>query len=62
MADDVTGQVEEHEPLTEELLQKLLASATPEAYLADAPFDNRELSEYLFDNLKCLGAVGKTFD
>ena len=51
MADDVTQTTEEHETLTEELLQRLLESSSPEAYLAEAALDNRELSDYLFDLL-----------
>ena len=39
------------EPLTEELLERLLASATPEAYLAAGATDDRSLSEYLLDLL-----------
>ena len=35
------------ERLTEELLEQLLASATPEAYLADAPTEDRSLAEFL---------------
>lgn len=43
------------EPLTEELLQRLLASATPEAYLADAPTDDRSLGDYLYDLIEARG-------
>lgn len=35
------------EPLTDELLEQLLASATPEAYLAQAKLPGRTLSSYL---------------
>ena len=35
------------ERLTEELLEQLLASATPEAYLADVPTEDRSLAEFL---------------
>ena len=38
-----------NEPLTEELLERLLATATPDAYLADAPTDDRNLADYLMD-------------
>lgn len=37
------------EPLTEELLERLLATTTPDAYLADAPTDDRSLGDYLMD-------------
>ena len=37
----------EREPLTEELLERLLSSATPEAYLADAPLTDDDLSSFL---------------
>lgn len=36
------------EPLTDELLQQLLQSATPEAYLAQADLPERSLPDYLF--------------
>lgn len=45
----------QQERLTEELLEKLLASATPEAYLEDAPTDDRSLSEYLYDLIEARG-------
>jgi hypothetical protein len=45
------------EPLTEELLARLLASANPESYLADAPTDERDLPAYLYD---LIGAKGLT--
>lgn len=35
------------ERLTDELLQQLLASATPEAYLAESGISDRSLSDYL---------------
>lgn len=35
------------EPLTDELLQKLLASATPEAYLMSADLPDRSLADYI---------------
>lgn len=38
-------------PLTEELLERLLASATPEAYLAANDVDTRDLAAYLHDLL-----------
>lgn len=38
-------------PLTEELLERLLASATPEAYLAANEVDDRDLSGYLHELL-----------
>ncbi|MBR3235484.1 MAG: XRE family transcriptional regulator [Atopobiaceae bacterium] len=46
---------DEQEPLTEELLQRLLASSTPEAYLEQAPTDNRTLADYLFDLIDAKG-------
>ena len=42
-------QQAQHEELTEELLQRLLASATPEAYLAQTATDDRSLADYLLD-------------
>ena len=39
------------EVLTEELLERLLASASPEAYLAANDVDNRDLAAYLHDLL-----------
>ena len=42
-------QQAQHEELTEELLQRLLASATPEAYLAQTTTDDRSLADYLLD-------------
>ena len=42
-------QQAQHEELTEELLQRLLASATPEAYLAKTTTDDRSLADYLLD-------------
>lgn len=35
------------ERLTEELLEQLLASASPEAYLAETGIENRSLADYL---------------
>ena len=51
MAQDVerAADASGHEELTEELLQRLLASATPEAYLAEARTDDRSLADYLLD-------------
>lgn len=43
------------ESLTEELLQRLLASATPDAYLAQAETDDRSLSDYLYDLIEAKG-------
>ncbi len=40
------------EPLTEELLERLLASATPEAYLQEAPLFERTLSDYAHELLR----------
>lgn len=40
------------EPLTDELLQQLLASATPEAYLNRVDLPNRTLPDYLHELLK----------
>ena len=56
MADKLVPTIGEDEPLTEELLQRLLASTSPEAYLAENTLDDRNLSTYLFDLLdsKCL--------
>ena len=34
-------------PLTEELLERLLASATPDAYLASSQTENRTLAQYV---------------
>lgn len=42
-------QQAQHEELTEELLERLLASATPEAYLAQTVTDDRSLADYLLD-------------
>ena len=47
-----TGQTE---PLTEELLQRLLASATPEAYLDATATDNRSLADYLNELIDARG-------
>lgn len=44
------------EPLTEELLERLLASSSPEAYLDQAPTDDRSLSDYLMDLIDAHGA------
>ena len=51
MAAPVTlgGSSDKRELLTEELLEQLLKSSTPEAYLDDAPTDERSLAEYLTD-------------
>ena len=43
------------EPLTEELLERLLASSSPEAYLDQAPTDDRSLSDYLMDLIDAHG-------
>ena len=43
------------EPLTEELLERLLASSGPEAYLDQAPTDDRSLSDYLMDLIDAHG-------
>lgn len=43
------------EPLTEELLERLLASASPEAYLDDATTDDRTLTDYLGDLMEARG-------
>ena len=43
------------EKLTEELLERLLASSSPEAYLAENAIDDRNLSEYLFHLLDSKG-------
>lgn len=43
------------EPLTEELLQRLLASTSPEAYLAEIETDGRDLSDYLLDLIEPRG-------
>lgn len=44
-----TRATSDHEPLTEELLERLLASSSPEAYLANATIDDRSLADYLAD-------------
>ena len=41
----------EPELLTEELLQRLLATSSPEAYLETGVTDDRSLADYLFDLL-----------
>ena len=41
----------EAELLTEELLQRLLATSSPEAYLETGVTDDRSLADYLFDLL-----------
>ena len=46
---------ETREPLTDELLERLLASASPEAYLTQAPLDDRSLSDYLYHLLDVHG-------
>lgn len=43
------------EPLTEELLARLMAAASPEAYLAQADLPDRTLSDYLFHLLDQAG-------
>lgn len=43
------------EPLTEELLERLLASSSPEAYLDQTPTDDRSLSDYLMDLIDAHG-------
>lgn len=52
---DSTSVRGSQEPLTEDLLRKLLESATPEAYLADAPTDDRSLADYLNDLIDARG-------
>lgn len=44
-----------HEELTEELLERLLSSATPEAYLEQSQIDDRSLSDYLLDLIEVRG-------
>ena len=44
-----------HEPLTEELLERLLSSATPEAYLAEAQLNEDDLPEFLWAQLDDAG-------
>ena len=39
------------EPLTEDLLERLLASSSPEAYLSESATDDRSLADYLLDLL-----------
>lgn len=39
------------EPLTEDLLKRLLASSSPEAYLSEGSTDDRSLADYLLDLL-----------
>ena len=43
------------EQLTDELLEQLLASATPEAYLSEAPTEDRSLAEYALALLDAKG-------
>lgn len=52
---DAKLQGVDDEPLTEELLERLLASATPEAYLSQTPTDDRTLSDYLNDLIEARG-------
>ena len=50
VASEVQGDAtEKRELLTEELLEQLLKSSSPEAYLEEAPADERSLAEYLTD-------------
>lgn len=46
---------QQDEPLTEELLQRLLQSATPEAYLDQMPTGTRGLADYLMDLIEARG-------
>ena len=46
---EATTNQQQPERLTEELLARLLASATPDAYLAAEKTDDRTLSDYLLD-------------
>lgn len=45
------------EPLTEELLARLLASSSPDAYLAEAPTYDRTLADYLAGLLREKGLM-----
>ena len=47
----MANKVRAEEPLTDELLEQLLASASPEAYLAATELPDRTLSTYLHDLL-----------
>ena len=47
--DETSAAGEQPERLTEELLERLLASATPEAYLSTTQTDDRSLADYLLD-------------
>lgn len=51
MTEQTNNDDQPQELLTEELLERLLASASPEAYLAEGTTDNRSLAEYLQDLL-----------
>ena len=44
-----------HGPLTAELLEQLLASASPQAYLSAAPLDGRGLADYAHELLDAHG-------
>ncbi|MBQ6524630.1 MAG: XRE family transcriptional regulator [Atopobiaceae bacterium] len=43
--------------MTEELLERLLASATPEAYLSTTQTDDRSLADYLLDLIDAHGVT-----
>lgn len=53
--DLAAGDAPAAEPLTEELLQRLLESATPEAYLEQGATDGRSLADYLYDLIDAKG-------
>lgn len=53
--DALAAEAPDKEPLTEELLERLLASTSPESYLSQAPTDDRSLSDYLSDLIRAKG-------
>ena len=54
-AKDQAAQAPHEEELTEELLQKLLATASPDAYLAEVATDDRTLGDYLTELIEARG-------
>lgn len=55
--DETSAAGEQPERLTEELLERLLASATPEAYLSTTQTDDRSLADYLLDLIDAHGVT-----
>ena len=55
MPAEVDARNKAPEPLTEELLQRLLEASSPEAYLDETATDDRELSDYLYDLIEARG-------